>query len=321
MLIFDIYVAKDFVLENGSDGIPRAVEMDERYSVLRSEVLRRYQQEDTTQTADFSFNWDGSRWRGHLFFSTDGWVINGRRLTEGCEDLASLGFRPEHVTAVCSGVGLVLFIGPTGSGKSTSIVAASEELAKHGKRGLTVTIEDPVEYVYTDKLVFQREVGTHTKSMADGVREAVRERPKTIIIGEIRDPETAYAAILAGLSGHRVLASIHAKDIREGISRMLILLGEENSRMFYESVQGYVAQNLIWSDDNQDGKPVLIYETLLHDEQVKSCIKRGPDYLQQLVHEFDRQKRFRMHEMGMTLNKIGRIRRDQLENAIGANVR
>ena len=320
MLVFDIYVAKDYVLENGSDGVPRAVEMSERYSVLRSEVLKRYQQDDTKQTVDFSFNWDGSRWRGHLFFSLDGWVLNGRRLTEGSDDLTALGFNPEHVVSVSSGVGLTLFIGATGSGKSTTMVAASEELAKLNKRGLTITIEDPIEYVYTDKLVFQREVGTHTNSMADGVREAVRERPRTIVIGEIRDPETAYAAILAGLSGHRVFASIHAKDIREGISRMLILLGEDHSGMFYEAVQGYVAQNLIWTDKSSDGRPVLLYETLVQDEQVKSCIKRGPEFLQQLVHEFNRQKRFRMNEMGQTLIKIGRATKDQIEGALGAKI-
>ena len=116
--------------------------------------------------------------------------------------------------------GLILVTGPTGTGKTTTI-AALLGFINRTRRAHIVTIEDPIEVVFTDAMsvIRQREVGRDTESYAAALRQSLRQDPDVIFLGEIRDHETALAAIQAAQTGHLVMSTMHTIDAAETISR------------------------------------------------------------------------------------------------------
>ncbi|MBR6976393.1 MAG: PilT/PilU family type 4a pilus ATPase, partial [Ottowia sp.] len=118
--------------------------------------------------------------------------------------------------------GLVLMVGATGTGKSTSLASMIEYRNLH-QRGHILTIEDPIEYTFTNKLslINQREVGSDTMALQVGLKNALRQAPDVILIGEIRDRETMSAAIAYAQSGHLCLATLHANNSYHALNRIL----------------------------------------------------------------------------------------------------
>ncbi|MCX7250589.1 MAG: PilT/PilU family type 4a pilus ATPase [Burkholderiales bacterium] len=118
--------------------------------------------------------------------------------------------------------GLMLVVGATGSGKSTTLAALLDHRNQHAV-GHILTIEDPVEYLFKNKqsIVNQREVGTDTQSLNVALKNALRQAPDVILIGEIRDRETMSAAIAYSQSGHLVLATLHANNSYQALNRIL----------------------------------------------------------------------------------------------------
>ena len=118
--------------------------------------------------------------------------------------------------------GIVLITGETGSGKSTTLAALLNRINRT-RAGHIITLEDPIEYIYTpDKCVInQREIGTDTRSYADGLRSILREDPDVILIGEMRDLSTIETAITAAETGHLVFATLHTNSAADSIDRMV----------------------------------------------------------------------------------------------------
>ena len=148
--------------------------------------------------------------------------IVGRPVPGGAIEFGSLGL-PEGVRGfVEQPRGLVLVTGATGSGKSTTLAALVHHVNRT-RAAHVVTIEDPIEFVHADirSRVTQREVGADTESFHTALRHVVRQSPDVILIGELRDAETIRVALSAALTGHLVLASIHAIDATQTLQRML----------------------------------------------------------------------------------------------------
>lgn len=118
--------------------------------------------------------------------------------------------------------GIVLVTGETGSGKSTTLAAVLNRI-NHTRSGHIITLEDPIEYVYTpDQCVInQREIGTDTRSYADGLRAILREDPDVILIGEMRDLNTIETALTAAETGHLVFATLHTNSAADSIDRIV----------------------------------------------------------------------------------------------------
>jgi len=146
--------------------------------------------------------------------------------------------------------GIVLVTGPAGSGKSTTLAACLEEINEFYARHI-VTIEDPVEFIFRGNcsIFTQRDVGIDTGSFAEGLRQALRQAPDVLFIGEIRDPDSAIAAIHAAETGHLVLATIHGADTADALERMGQLLPEAErktlARIFASQLLGVMAQRLL----------------------------------------------------------------------------
>jgi len=117
--------------------------------------------------------------------------------------------------------GLVLLTGPTGQGKSTTVRALLQEInATQAMR--VITIEDPIEYLFDDELsqFEQREVGIDTETFADGIRNAMRQDPNVIFVGEIRDRESIFTGMQAAETGHLVFTTLHADSAAQAIARI-----------------------------------------------------------------------------------------------------
>jgi twitching motility protein PilU len=136
--------------------------------------------------------------------------------------LDSLGLPPILSTMVLERRGLILMVGATGTGKSTTL-ASMLEWRNQQSAGHILTIEDPIEFLFTNKrsVVNQREVGRDCESLQVALKNALRQAPDCILIGEIRDRETMTAAISYALSGHLVLATLHANNSYHALGRIL----------------------------------------------------------------------------------------------------
>ncbi len=172
--------------------------------------------------------------------------------------------------------GLVLIAGPSGCGKTTTM-AAMIELINQNRAEHIITMEDPIEYVFTaaQAHISQRQVGTHTDSFANALRAALREDPDIIMIGELRDRETATLAISAAETGHLVFATLHTTGAAQTISRILDLFPADQQgqirSMISESIRGIICQRLIPRADG-DGR-ALALEVMFNNSAIANLIR------------------------------------------------
>lgn len=174
--------------------------------------------------------------------------------------LDQLGLPPHVGLMTESRSGLVVLCGATGSGKSTTLAACLNTI-NQSRTAHIITIEDPVEFQHQSSKSFftTREVGIDVASYAEGVRDALRDVPDVILIGEVRDSETMAAALRAGESGHLVFCSIHASNTLSAVQKMRsILPNEGDAGQLASNLIGVIAQSLI---NTTSGKH-LVFEVL-----------------------------------------------------------
>ena len=173
--------------------------------------------------------------------------------------------------------GLVLFVGATGSGKSTSLAAMIDYRNSHSS-GHIVTIEDPVEFVHRHKksIVNQREVGVDTRNWHNALKNTLRQAPDVILIGEIRDRETMEHAISFAETGHLCISTLHANNANQALDRIINFFPEEKRQQLLMdlslNLQAFVSQRLI---PNTEGGRSAAVEVMLGSPTVKELILRG----------------------------------------------
>jgi twitching motility protein PilU len=173
--------------------------------------------------------------------------------------------------------GLVLVVGATGSGKSTSL-AAMIDYRNRMTSGHIVTIEDPIEFVHPHKkcIITQREIGMDTLSYQMALKNALRQAPDVILLGEIRDSETMEAAIQFAETGHLCLATLHSNNANQAMERIMNFFPHERHAQIYMqlslNLRGILSQRLVKRKD--DGRVAAI-EILLDSPRVKDLILKG----------------------------------------------
>jgi twitching motility protein PilU len=174
--------------------------------------------------------------------------------------------------------GLILVVGATGAGKSTTVAAMVNHRSRHA-RGHIVTIEDPVEYVHAadHSLVSQREVGIDTDSYLVGLRNALRQAPDVIFVGELRDSETAAVALHSAETGHLVLSTLHATNATTAIERLLHFFQPEvRSAVLLQlslALRGVIAQRLVPRAEGKGRAAAM--EIMLVTSRIQALIRRG----------------------------------------------
>jgi twitching motility protein PilU len=191
--------------------------------------------------------------------------------------LESLGVPPLMSKLILDKRGLILMVGATGTGKSTTL-ASMIEWRNQQVTGHILTIEDPIEFLFTNKksIVNQREVGRDTQNLQTALKNAMRQAPDCILIGEIRDRETMTAALSYALSGHLVLATLHANNSYHALGRILSFYSPEARPTLLSDLaagmRAIVSQRLLRA--NAGGR-VPAVEVLLNTKLISELIERG----------------------------------------------
>jgi len=173
--------------------------------------------------------------------------------------------------------GLVLFTGATGTGKSTSLAALIDYINER-KAIHIITLEDPIEFNHPHKkaTMDQRELGLDFDSFASGLRAALRQAPKVILVGEVRDKETAVAAMRAAETGHLVLSTLHTIDAGQTINRLLGMFQSEEEReirmRFSDALRWVVSQRLL---PRVGGGRHAVFEIMQNNLRVQELVLNG----------------------------------------------
>ncbi|MCU9528094.1 ATPase, T2SS/T4P/T4SS family [Pseudomonas mosselii] len=263
------------------------------------------------KATNFTTPFLGERYRCILANSAGGQVITMRQLMKEIPRLEQdLGFDWNVIRPLLEGSGLTIFAGQMNSGKSTTMISAIDRLGR-ARRGNLGTVEDPIEVEFTGGGVIQREVGTHVDSFSEAIRDFVRQYRKTIMVGEIRDPETAEAAVLAASLGHSVVGTLHADSAIDIPTRMSSLLDTKLGRILPSVLRGMWWQHVYRRGDHLS-KPLPIYESLYVTNSVRQIIADGPEKLPQLMNEMVSQKRVSMAQSAIAWINKGLATREEL---------
>lgn len=221
------------------------------------------------------------RFRAGVYLSQGVWCACLRHVPNEIPTLDWLGFPVELAQRLTSyGNGLVVVTGVTGSGKTATLASLVHLLRQdHARRILT--IEEPVEYVHSPGsggLVTQREVGRDVDSFADGLKHGLRQDPDVILVGEIRDRETAQMALSAAETGHLILTTLHTRDAKGAVSRLVDIFPQDFQddirSQLAMSLRSVVCQHLLPSASAGD-KRVLAVEVLHVTHGVQAAIRAG----------------------------------------------
>jgi twitching motility protein PilT len=230
----------------------------------------------------------------------------------------TLGLPPGVERLANESRGLILVTGATGSGKTTTLAAVVDHVNRT-RRDHIVTIEDPIEIVHEDRgcVVSQREVGLDTASFGEALRRALRQDPDVILIGELRDAETAQTALQAAESGHLVLSTLHTVDAAESCGRLIEFFPPEKQQVIRSILagvlRGVVSQRLL---PRVGGGRVAAVEVMVTNARIADLIRDGrPDEITDAVADgeyFDMQT-YQQALIGHVLS--GLVERDVAANA------
>ncbi len=213
--------------------------------------------------------------------------------------------------------GLFLFVGSTGAGKSTSM-ASLIQYRNQRAAGHILTIEDPIEFTYRhDKsIIGQREVGFDTHSYENAMREAMREAPDVIMVGEIRSTATVEAAMGFADTGHLVISTLHATNAIQALERLIYLLpAEQKERVLMDlslNLNAIIAQRLIPS---LDGRYALATEVLVNSPFSAEVIRKGR--MEELKDIIEKGGSDGMHSFDQSLAELFKMGKISRENALG----
>ena len=229
-------------------------------------------------SCDSSYTLQGkARFRVNIFSQRGNYSIVLRKLETRIPTLQDLNLPEAFEKMAQEKNGIILVTGATGSGKSTSLAAMLNEINER-KSVHVVTLEDPVEFVHPHKQATfnQREMGTDFDTFANGLRAALRQAPKVILVGEMRDRETVEIALSAAETGHLVVSTLHTVDAGQTINRILGMFSIEEERQIRirlaDTVRWIVCQRLL---PKEGGGRVAAFEVMGNNLRVKDTILNG----------------------------------------------
>ncbi len=284
----NITVGKPFQVESSGELKPVSLSPPiKRISPFQAETLalniiggdRRLTRELLSKgSCDLSYNLAGkARFRVNVFSRQGTYSTVMRQLATRVPTIDDLALPTVFHEIAKERNGIVLFTGATGSGKSTSLAAILDDINSNFSVHV-VTLEDPVEYVHPQKKATfnQRELGTDFDTFASGFRAALRQAPKVVLVGEMRDRETMEIALSAAETGHLVLSTLHTVDAGQTINRIVGMFDLEEEKLIRtrlaDTVRWIVCQRLL---PKVDGRRVAAIEIMKSDIRVKDNIVNG----------------------------------------------
>lgn len=222
----------------------------------------------------FRINGTGCQVEGH-----DGIQITARTIPGDPPTLESMNLPPVILDAIAPEQGVVYVTGATGSGKSTLLAAIIRNIAENAESNRKIlTYEAPIEFVYDSvekisSIISQSEIPRHLPSFAAGVRNALRRKPRLILVGEARDSETISAVMEAAMTGHPVYTTLHSNGVAETVRRLVTTFPPEEREGrtidIIETLRLIISQRLV---PTLDGKRVALREYLVFDEKIRDVL-------------------------------------------------
>ncbi len=231
-----------------------------------------------TGSCDLSYTLPGkARFRVNIFSQSGNYSIVLRRLETTIPSIGELGLPKAFMEIPRTLNGIVFITGATGTGKTTSLAAVLSEINATRSEHV-ITLEDPIEYVHPHKMSTfnQRELGSDFESFASGLRAALRQAPKVILVGEMRDRETVEIGLRAAETGHLVLTTLHTNNAGQTINRILGMFDSDEERQLRirlaDSVRWIICQRLL---PKVGGGRVAAFEILGTSLRVKDIVLNG----------------------------------------------
>ena len=280
----------DLVLTIGSRPMIRldgTIRLVDNQPVVDEAMMDRYladlldgdQREDLERNRDedFAFSYGIYRFRGNAFYQRGLPAVALRLIQSTIPSFDEIGL-PQSVRDLTTlKQGLILFCGPTGSGKSTTMATLTDAI--NATRPCHIlTIEDPIEYLHQNKVavVHQREVGIDAQSFARALRAALREDPDVVLVGEMRDPESISITLTLAETGHLVISSLHTNDASQTLDRIVDVFPAERQGQIRQqlgaTMTAVVAQRLV---PRVGAGLIAAYEVLLGTQPVQNLVREG----------------------------------------------
>lgn len=291
---------------------------DEAKALVHSIMEPRYIEElNTHKEANFAVGIDGlGRFRCSAFWQRDAVGMVVRRIVTDIPKADALGLPSVLKDVIMSKRGLVLMVGATGTGKSTSLAALIDH-RNHNSHGHILTIEDPIEFVHQHGqcVVTQREVGVDTHSFDEALKSSLRQAPDVILIGEIRSMETMEYAMSFADTGHLCVATLHANNANQAIERIMHLAPKDlHDKLRFDlslNLRAIVAQQLV---PTKSGGRAAAIEILLNSPFVSELIQSGR--IGELKEAMKKSKDMGMQTFDMALYELYQQDVIELEQAL-----
>lgn len=242
--------------------------MDEQQKAIFAEELEMNLAYSIPQVARFRIN---------IFKQRNQYSIVARNIKTTIPAMEELGLPSVLKDVIMEKRGLVLFVGATGSGKSTSLAALIDHRNRNSA-GHIITIEDPIEFVHTHRksLINQREVGVDTRTFHNALKNALRQAPDVILIGEIRDQETMEQCLTYAETGHLAISTLHANNANQALDRIINFFPQDRHQQILHdvalNVRAIVSQRLV---STVDGKRCAAIEVMLGTSTIQEKIMKG----------------------------------------------
>lgn len=298
----------------GQGALPSGAIKNIAYDIMTQKQIDEFE-EEWEQNFAISVD-DIGRFRVNVFMQRGEVGMVMRHIKSDIPNLEKLGLPAIVSSLVMERAGLVLICGPTGSGKSTTLAAMIDYRNRRDTSHI-LTIEDPIEFLHEHKLsiIDQREIGVDTKSYHHALKNAMREAPDLILIGEIRDEAAMQYALSYAQTGHLCLATIHGNNSKQVLDRIRNMVPKEQRSTLMKELssvlKGIVSQRLVMS---QDGKRVAALEILMKAPDIQEIIQKGN--LEELKKAIEKHHMDGMMSFDQSLFKLYRDKTITREDAL-----
>lgn len=264
---------------------------------------------------DFAFSVpDGGRFRVNAYRQKGNVALAFRVVGERVPSFQELGIPSSLEGLYQRRRGLVLAVGPSGCGKTTTLAAIVDKINENREAHI-LTLEDSIEYLHPHRqsIVNQREIGIDSESYADALQAAFREDPDVILVGELRDSETAALAVTAAETGHLVLSTLNAVGAADALKRIIHLFQTDRQQQIRMQLAGaletVVFQQLIPTADGE--RRVAAFEVLIANREVRKLIREGKEQQLSGIMQANRKTgMITMNEVIVQLYQAGKIDKD-----------
>lgn len=247
--------------------------------IYMNPLLNQEKIENTKTGIAFIYQYKWTRFRANVSKNNDGVAMALRTIKKNTPTAESVGLNENVLKLLNEDRGLILVTGGTGSGKTTSVIAMIDYLNKNKHKHI-IMVEDPVEYILKNNqsLIHQKQVGRDVSTFDQAIRDAMREDPDIIVVGEMRDQETISAVLTLAETGHLVISTLHTNDVVQAFDRLIYTFPaqmQSQVRIQIALVLSAIIGQILLPKAGKDGGNVVAREVFINTDSSRNIIMDG----------------------------------------------